>query len=202
MPEPGASLDLEASTVPAMIGIGALVAWGLSERLLHLWRLRQPASRQREWVSFFWCVGSWFFVVVYSLLDALVWHWTTLPANLAFVGYLGLPFVFAGLFIRVVSRLTLGRQFSGHVQTTEGHRLITHGIYGAVRHPLYLGFLCLLVGFPICFGSVGGFTISVTVAIPAVVYRLRIEESALLEWFGDDYRQYQARTSKLVPRVW
>lgn len=38
--------------------------------------------------------------------------------------------------------------------------------------------------------------------IPAILYRIRIEETALLERFGDDYKQYAERTWRILPYIW
>jgi len=129
-------------------------------------------------------------------------HWTTIRPSFSFIGYGGVPFLVVGIAVRAISRLTLGKQFSGHVQTTDNHRLVTSGIYKTIRHPAYLGFLCLLIGFPVCFGSIAGFAFAVSAAVPALIYRMRVEEAALLQWFGEDYEQYQQRTWRLVPWLW
>jgi len=72
-------------------------------------------------------------------------------------------------------------------------RLVTSGIYAAVRHPQYTGgiyaiFLTTLIWYPHwLFGVLGVFGI-------AVIYlSCREEDQRLIEKFGDDYRDYMAR---------
>ena len=202
MPEKAISFNLNLSQTPVLIGVIALVIWNLTERLLHIFRLRQPKSSQKERLSFYLCGLSWYGAVMFSLLDAIGFHWTTISPGRSSICYAGIPFLVAGIAVRIVSRLTLGKQFSGHVQTTESHRLITSGIYSAIRHPAYLGYLCLLIGFPVCFGSIAGFGCAIAAGIPALIYRIRIEERALLQWFGEEYQRYQKRTCRLVPLLW
>jgi protein-S-isoprenylcysteine O-methyltransferase Ste14 len=185
-----------------LIGVVALVTWLLAEGLLQLLGLRQPKSPQRERLSFYSCMISFRCVVLFSLLDAMLLQWTTIRPSLSSVRYAGTALLVAGIVVRIVSRLTLGRQFSAHVQTTESHRLVTSGIYRFIRHPAYLGYLCLWIGFPVCFGSMGGLACAVVAGIPALMYRIRIEEIALLQWFGEEYEQYQRRTRRLVPLLW
>lgn len=196
------ALRLELYQLPVLVGIVAIVIFSTAERLIHLMGLRQKKAREKEHLSFYFCVLSWYAAVMFSAADALVLQWTTISPSIAWIGYLGVPFLAAGIPIRIIARITLGRQFSGHVQTTDGHKLIDKGIYGYVRHPAYLGFLCLLFGFPISFGSIGGFAIAVALGVPALIYRIRIEEAALVRWFGEEYQQYQERTDRLVPSVW
>ena len=202
MPDRWLIFNLDPSETPVLIGLVALVLWSLSERLLHIFRLRQPKAPQRESLSFYMCTLSWYGTVMFSLLDAIGFHWTTISPSLSSVRYVGAPFLVAGIAVRIVSRLTLGKQFCGHVQTTESHRLITSGIYRSIRHPAYLGYLCLLIGFPLSFGSIAGFVCAIASGIPALIYRIRIEETALLRWFGEEYQQYQKRTIRLVPLLW
>jgi protein-S-isoprenylcysteine O-methyltransferase Ste14 len=196
------TLSLDTSQTPVMIGAVALIVWGLTERLMHIFRLRQPKAPHKERLSSYWCGLSYYGAVLFSVLDAIGFHWTTIPAGLSSVGYIGVPFLAVGIPVRIVSRLTLGRQFSGHVQTTESHRLITSGIYSSIRHPAYLGYLCLLIGFPVCFGSIAGFACAIVSGIPALIYRIKVEEIALLQWFGQDYQQYQKKTDRLIPLLW
>jgi len=196
------SLNLDTSQTPVLLGVVALIFWGLSEKLIHIFRLRQPKVSQREKLSCYWCGLSYFGAVIFSLLDAIGFHWTTISPGLSSASYLGVPFLVIGIAVRIISRLTLGKQFSGHVQTNPGHRLITSGIYSSIRHPAYLGFLCLLIGFPVCFGSIAGFGCTIVLGIPSLLYRIHIEEIALLRWFGEDYRLYQKKTKRLVPLLW
>ena len=202
MPERAISFNLDLSQTPVLIGVIALVIWSLTERLLHIFKLRQPQSSRKERLSFYSCTLSWYSAVMFSLLDAIGFHWTTISPSLSSICYAGIPFLVVGIAVRIVSRLTLGKQFSGYVQTTESHRLITSGIYSTIRHPAYLGYLCLLIGFPVCFGSIAGFGCAVAAGIPALIYRIWIEEIALLQWFGDEYQQYQKKTSRLIPLLW
>ncbi len=202
MTEQGLSFNLDPSNTPVMIATLSLVLWLLSEQLLQLCGLHQPKSPQRERLSMRWIGLSYYGAVIFPFFDAVVFHWTTLGPSLSGVRYVGIPFLVAGICIRIVSRLNLGKQFSGHVQTTETHRLTTSGVYVWIRHPLYLGYICLQIGFPVCFGSVAGFACAIFAAIPAIFYRIRIEEVALAQWFGDEYRDYANKTHRLIPFLW
>lgn len=196
------SFDVVPLPTPALIGLIALVVLSVAEWGIHLLGLHQPTSPKRERLSFSLCATSWKIAVLYSLFDAIWLHWTTGSAVLAAAGYVGVPFLATGIVVRIVARCTLGRQFSGYVQTSDGHRLVTSGIYRLIRHPAYLGYLCLLIGFPICFGSAGGLVLAVVACIPSLVYRIRVEEAALRNWFGDEYREYERRTRRIIPWVW
>jgi protein-S-isoprenylcysteine O-methyltransferase Ste14 len=185
-----------------LVGASAFVLWALSERLMQMLRLRQAKVNKHERLSWYWFVLAYYGAFLFPLFDAAIFHWSTVGPHLASARWIGVPLVLAGIGIRVVAKLTLGKQFSGYVQTTQGHQLITTGIYRYIRHPAYLGYLCLLIGFPVCFGSVGGFIWAIVTGIPALLYRIRIEEAALQTWFPGEYQRYQAITRKLIPRLW
>ncbi len=189
-------------SVPVAIGVIALGVLVLAEWVIHLLGLHQPNAPQRERLSFCLCTSSWKIAVAYSLFDAFWLRWTTIGTALSCTGYAGVPLLVLGLAVRIVARCTLGKQFSGYVQTTDGHRLVTGGIYRRIRHPAYLGYVCLLLGFPIALGSLGGLAFAVVVGIPTLAYRMRIEEAALLNWFGEEYQRYRERTRRIIPWLW
>jgi protein-S-isoprenylcysteine O-methyltransferase Ste14 len=70
------------------------------------------------------------------------------------------------------------------------------GLYRAVRHPLYFGFLLAFWATPIMSAAhllfAGGFTVYVLIAI-------RFEERDLVERFGDPYLAYRKRVRALLP---
>lgn len=196
------SFSFRIDSLPVLIGTATLILWAITERLLQLFRLRQGRPTEREALSFFWLGATYYGAITFSFLDATIFNWTTVGPHLSSARYVGVPLLLFGIVVRIVSRFALGEQFSGHVQTTENHRLVTTGIYRLIRHPLYLAYLCLLVGFPLTFGSVGGLACTFASGIPALIYRIRIEEDALERWFPDDYHAYRARTRRLIPFLW
>jgi protein-S-isoprenylcysteine O-methyltransferase Ste14 len=145
---------------------------------------------------------SWYGAVIFSFSDAVLFRWSTIDPALSVVQFVGVPFVALGLIARVVARLALGKEFSPVVQTTDSHKLVTAGIYGVIRHPAYLGTLCLLIGFPFCFGSIIGLGIAFLIGVPVLTYRIQVEEQALRAWFGEEYKEYSRKTKKLIPYLW
>lgn len=195
-------MDLMMLEPPALVGLAGLMMLGIGERALQVARLAQPDSPTAERWSLYWLQGSYFGAAVFGLLDATVLRWTVASASYLRWTYLGIPLVVGALSLRGFARWTLGRNFSGRVQSSREHRLVTDGIYRWVQHPAYLAYLGFVLGFPLCFGSWGGLAIGLLGGVPALAYRIRIEEAALANWFGEDYRDYQRRTARLLPFVW
>ncbi len=92
----------------------------------------------------------------------------------------------------------LGRRFSGLVAIQPGHRLVTSGVYGVIRHPSYLGLLVNSLGWALAFRSVAGVLLTALI-IPPLLARIRAEEALLRTQFGDEYEAYCARTPRLIP---
>jgi protein-S-isoprenylcysteine O-methyltransferase Ste14 len=67
------------------------------------------------------------------------------------VRWLGVVLFAAGGALRIWPVFVLGRRFSGLVAIQPGHRLVTTGIYGVIRHPSYLGLLINSLGWALAF---------------------------------------------------
>jgi protein-S-isoprenylcysteine O-methyltransferase Ste14 len=113
----------------------------------------------------------------------------------------GFIFLITGLGVRAQATRTLGRYFSPDVRILPEHELIRHGIYKYIRHPIYLGTLLAYFSIPLLFHSLYGFLIMI-LKIPLTIYRIRIEEQALLEKFGDAYRDYMKTSKRLIPYIY
>ena len=80
--------------------------------------------------------------------------------------------------------------------------LVTQGINWTLRHPAYLGLLYLFLGIPLSLWSHGGLAITLLGGVPAVIHRIRIEEAALQDWFGDTNLEYGQNTWRIIPYIW
>ena len=79
--------------------------------------------------------------------------------------------------------------------------LVSTGLYGIVRHPMYSGALIMMVGTPLALDSLWGLAV-VVLAVPALVARILDEEKMLVEELSG-YREYTTQVrSRLVPGVW
>jgi protein-S-isoprenylcysteine O-methyltransferase Ste14 len=107
----------------------------------------------------------------------------------------------AGGALRLWPVFVLGDRFSGLVAIQPGHRLVTGGVYGLIRHPSYLGLLVNSLGWGLAFRSGVGVLLT-ALTIPPLLARIGAEEKLLRTEFGDEYDAYRARTSRLVPGLY
>ena len=86
-------------------------------------------------------------------------------------------------------------------QSERDHVLINSGLYGRVRHPMYLGVLLFLSGLALWLESVAG-AILVPLVFAPFVARILVEEQTLRETLPG-YTEYMAETRfRLIPWVW
>jgi len=106
-----------------------------------------------------------------------------------------------GLGIRWMAILKLGRAFTANVVIQEEQRVQKSGVFRFVRHPSYTGLLVIFTGIGLHTRSGVGLTIVLVPITVALLYRIHVEEAALREAFGDEYRSYCRSTKRLIPGV-
>lgn len=113
----------------------------------------------------------------------------------------GLAVGLAGAVLLVWASLLLGRFLVHEAAVWEDHALVRSGPYRFVRHPVYTGYLALLLG-----SSVASLNVCLLLLWPVSLLGIRIqaasEEQLLGARFGQDYERYAGRTGRLLPRFW
>jgi protein-S-isoprenylcysteine O-methyltransferase Ste14 len=114
----------------------------------------------------------------------------------------GVVCVVIGLWLFYRSHADLGTNWSITLEVREEHRLITQGVYGSVRHPMYSALVLYSVGQALVIPNwVAGPSSLLGFAV-LLALRIRAEERMMGERFGDEYAAYSARTKRLIPGVW
>ena len=106
---------------------------------------------------------------------------------------------FGGLFF-VYTLLYLRRGFFGETEPELGF-LITNGPYRFCRHPLYLSFIVMILGFDLALRSAVGIIFTATLSIPALIYRAKIEDRLLRNRFGREWEDYANRVGFLFLKL-
>jgi protein-S-isoprenylcysteine O-methyltransferase len=116
--------------------------------------------------------------------------------------FLGTMVFAAGLTIRWYSIAHLGRFFTINVAIAANHRLIDTGPYRFVRHPSYTGALMAFLGLALCLANWASLVVMLVPVFLVFLRRMHVEEGALLQALGDQYRDYMRRTKRLIPTVY
>ncbi len=87
------------------------------------------------------------------------------------------------------------------IEVQEGQKVVDTGLYGVVRHPMYMSTLLLFLAMPLVLGSLISFVIMLSY-IPIIARRI-INEEEVLENGLDGYAEYKKRVRyKIIPRIW
>jgi protein-S-isoprenylcysteine O-methyltransferase Ste14 len=96
----------------------------------------------------------------------------------------------------------LGKFWSLHVEIRDNHEFVQSGPFRFVRHPVYFSMVLELAATGLLCSAWWMLAVIPVLFVPALIMRLRLEEPALLEKFGDQYREYQRRVPMLIPYKW
>ncbi|MEM1080897.1 MAG: isoprenylcysteine carboxylmethyltransferase family protein [Pseudomonadota bacterium] len=137
----------------------------------------------------------WISLYTYSLHDRMMGEYTALAhANLM----LSISLVLSSIIVSQLAIRTLGKFFDRLTIKTD-HRLVTEGIYGFVRHPIYTSYILLFLGFCTMLQSFWGLMILILTCLIWFGKRIAIEEQMLEDKFGDEYRVYCQHSQRLFP---
>jgi protein-S-isoprenylcysteine O-methyltransferase Ste14 len=112
-----------------------------------------------------------------------------------------LAIALGAIVLAKASKKHLGRHWALAARVVEGHHLVTDGPFARVRHPLYLAMGLLLLSPVIGLSSWLGVGLSVPLFLIGTSFRVRAEESVLVEEFGREYDEYRRRVPPFFPRL-
>lgn len=181
--------------IAAILGLSYFV----SELVLALTRRAQTkvVSKDANSLRVLWVaigVGVWLSIQARSLWpQALLLSWCF---------EVGVAIFVIGIFLRWYSIIHLGRFFTVDVAIAADHQLIETGPYCWLRHPSYTGALLAFIGFGLVMRNWASLLLISVPVFLAFLYRINIEERALLLALGERYRTYCKRTKRLIPFVY
>ncbi|HEY9856737.1 MAG TPA: isoprenylcysteine carboxylmethyltransferase family protein [Stenomitos sp.] len=170
---------------------------------LYAERRRRPkrgevqAGDRRILLALFVLYLVWF---VFIPLDAVRFHWTpNFPLGLRLLGGI---FLLSSTFF--IFRSFVDNTFLSSVvrlQEDRKQQVVSTGVYGIVRHPMYLGMLCSFLGAPLFLGSYVGLVIGLTMGA-LLAARIIGEEHLLVDQL-EGYADYRQKVRyRMVPLVW
>ena len=168
-------------------------------------RLRQQekmserrVTGQEQFLLSLLTLGGFLAPVIYAATHWLDFANYRLPV---WAGWLGVLLTAGALFIFWRAHADLGLNWSPSLEIREKHELITRGIYGVIRHPMYASQWLLVIAQPLLLQNwIAGF-LNLLVFIPFYLLRVRAEEQMMTEIFGDKYRSYMQKVGAIVPKT-
>lgn len=193
---------LFALWVVAMIGGSTAYLFLYDPALLAERRKRPGSDNQKPWdrvmlTGIYLLAMLWFVVLP---LDARRFHLS--PAFPAWVEAVGGLMLVPALYL--ILKATMQNTFMStmvRIQSERQQQVVSTGVYGLVRHPLYLGCLFMMWGSALMLGSVVGLGINV-IATAGLLVRILGEEAMLVSELPG-YVDYQRQVRwRVLPGVW
>jgi protein-S-isoprenylcysteine O-methyltransferase Ste14 len=166
-------------------------------------RYKQPgAGNQERWdryVVYSLLVGFILWIVIMPL-DAKRFGWSPLfPLPLTVLGGAGLVGSFF-LFFRSYADNTFLSPLV-RIQEDRKQQVVSTGVYGFVRHPMYLGAILMFIGAPLLLGSIFGVLVGLALTV-LLMGRIQGEEAMLTRDLAG-YREYTHTVRyRLIPHLW
>ena len=172
--------------------------WTASELFKTVWSRRHQfmANTQHKDHGSYWIILAivWGSMIISLLLRSR--HVGVFQNNFQYIG-IGIEII--GIALREWAVLTLGRSFSVVVAILPGQTIVQNGPYRWVRHPAYTGSILTLIGFALGLGAWIASLVILVICFVGFLYRIQVEEKALVEVFGKEYQEYMQRTWRLFP---
>ena len=178
-----------------------IAAWGMME-------LSQRSQPSREGTTKIAGIGGRLVALAFVIATTVVATLTPRvfpaaairPGAVAFAA--GMVVLLAGLVLRGWSFKALGQYFTHTVMVSSDQPVIASGPYRVLRHPSYTGIILAAIGIGLASANCADLAGLLLLTLTALLWRIRIEEAALMTTLGDRYRVYAAQHKRLVPLVW
>jgi len=155
-------------------------------------------SGQEIFILLLLLLGGFIMPIIYATTNWLDFADYNVPT---WASWLGVLILAAGLFIFWRAHADLGLNWSPSLEIREKHELITHGIYGIIRHPMYASQWLVAIAQPLLLHNwIAGF-LNLLVFIPFYFLRVKAEEQMMLDSFGTQYQEYRKTTGAVLPKM-
>lgn len=161
-----------------------------------------PAYWRKHASPFRVILPAWLMMIVAA--GAATWQWRSVKLYDVPQAWV-LFFLFAAtaiVFFRGTRTHITGQQIIGRAEVQPDkheQKLVTTGMHGRVRHPIYVGHLLMMLGWTVGSGLLVCFVLFAFAVITGVIM-IRLEEKELEQRFGDAYREYKKNVPMLIPR--
>jgi protein-S-isoprenylcysteine O-methyltransferase Ste14 len=128
------------------------------------------------------------------LATAIPWHRGALFA-------LGVSLILLGVTLRWYAIWSLGRYFTRYIAVTAGQQVVRRGPYHWIRHPAYSGTFLTMTGVGLAMTNWASLAVLLLCVLLGHLYRVRVEEQALMRTIGQPYVEYMRHTRRFIPGI-
>ncbi len=182
----------------------ACLAWNVPE-MIGAFKQTARASRKEALVqdhgSMRILIGLLWFGIALNLLfgwlfptAALSWHRTALFL-------VGVILIFLGVALRWYAIWMLGAYFTRDVAVSADQKVVQTGPYRYIRHPAYSGTFLTMLGVGLAMTNWASLMALLLCVFSGHLYRVHVEEKALIRAIGQPYIEYMRHTRRFIPWV-
>lgn len=158
---------------------------------------RRVTAQEKSFLFLLW-TGMFIIPILYAASNWLSFADYSLPL---WASWLGVALLAGAVLVFWRAHADLGLNWSPTLEIREKHELITRGIYGVIRHPMYASqWLWAFAQILLLHNWIAGFS-SLLVFIPFYFLRVKAEEQLMLEQFGEIYRSYRQKVGAVFPKL-
>jgi protein-S-isoprenylcysteine O-methyltransferase Ste14 len=186
----------------AALFLAACLIWNVPE-LFGMFKQTAQASRKDASIQ---DRGSMFFLIALQWLGlalnfalAGLWRAAAIPWQRTPLFLLGVFAILLGTALRWYAIWTLGNYFTRDVAVSTDQPVVQHGVYRAIRHPSYSGTFLTMLGVGLAVTNWASLVALLTCVFLGHLYRVQVEEQALIQTIGQPYVAYMRRTKRFIP---
>lgn len=145
------------------------------------------------------------FVSTSFSLPVLLWLFDLL--NFAIINFddslriVGILIGFSSLWVFYLTHKQLGDNWSGTLEVRKDHQLVSTGLYGYIRHPMYSVFWFTALSLLFVTSNLLVGTLALVATLILCLIRIPDEEQMLIDTFGQQYIDYMKKTKRFVPFI-
>ncbi|MBL3549996.1 protein-S-isoprenylcysteine O-methyltransferase Ste14 [Chryseobacterium rhizosphaerae] len=179
----------------------SMVIWFLSEFLyknILKSNKEDKKNKDKSTLNILWLAIP--FSIASSIMISHSIHLSIAKGN--WILYAGELLILTGILFRFIIIRSLGKYFTVDVTIRQDHQIKKEGFYQYLRHPSYAFSLLTSLGLGLYLNNWISLIFAFIPPFLAFAYRIKIEEQALVEQFGEEYIEYRKKTKKLIPFIY
>lgn len=173
---------------------GIIMMWKSPSLLMSRLNVKEKEREQREVVK----LSGLMFLVGFIMAGLNYrYGWIVIPKIVVIVGVI----IFLISYLIYAEVLRENVYLSRTIEVKKGQKVIDTGLYGIVRHPMYMATIFLFLSIPLILGSIGSFVIFLVYPV-IIIKRIKNEEKVLVKEL-EGYIEYKKNVKyRLLPFIW
>lgn len=140
--------------------------------------------------------------VIVACILPIIWTGAAIAWLRPQVTIAGIVVFLLGAALRWWAIISLGRYFTAAVAVRSRQVVVRTGPYRLVRHPSYTGILIMLLGLGLALTNWASIVIVLGAGLLGLLYRVNVEERALVAALGQPYVDYMRHTTRFIPYIY